>query len=191
MPIIIGAGALGVIVVLSLLILAATSSSGGNGKKHNSGGPVAAQSSGGGGDSPSPSDGSSAVGTSKPVGGQIGHYTGINLAEQYRLSLTNDPKHPTKDSGDVKFYGLDIGVDGSRFSVLGPGQAGSYEACRDNTRYTDQLDQEYMVKGKMICVYTDSGIVGLMKITGMGTQPSDYLALDLTVWQGVPPTPGG
>ncbi|MEV4255060.1 serine/threonine protein kinase, partial [Spirillospora sp. NPDC049652] len=138
----------------------------------------------------SPNGSSGPAGTAKPIGGELGRYSGINLSAEYKLSLTDDPTHPRKDSGDFTFWDLGNGMTGARFSVLDPGGAGSYEACRDNTRYTDRLDGNYMVKGKMICVYTDSGFVGLVRITGTGDKPTDYLTLDLTVWQGVPPTPG-
>ncbi|POM27580.1 Serine/threonine-protein kinase AfsK [Actinomadura rubteroloni] len=124
------------------------------------------------------------------VGAQLGHYANVNLASGYAINLSDDPKHPKASRGgeDLRYDGT---LWGDRLSVLAPGQPGGYEACRDNTRYADYLGDDYLVKGKRICVTTESGLVGLVEVRGTGDKPSAYLAFDLTVWQGVPPTPGG
>jgi serine/threonine protein kinase len=140
-----------------------------------------------------PESSSSAEGTmpgTKPIGSRLGRYSEINLTEDYTVSFTDDPKHPkdsTEIEGDLSYDGYSL--EGGQMSILPPGQNGTFEACRDNTRYTDALGPEYLVKGKLICVTTESGLIGLVKVRKTGTQPSNYLVFDLTVWQGVPPTP--
>ncbi|WP_245679252.1 serine/threonine-protein kinase [Actinomadura hibisca] len=128
-----------------------------------------------------------------PVGGQIAKYKRINISDGYGLAFGNDPEHPkesfTSSDGADLSYSTEI-LWGNRFSVLDPGQAGTYEACRDNTRYARSLGSEYLVKGKLICATSSSGLIGLVKVLGRGDEPDDYLTIELTVWQGVPPTPG-
>ncbi len=69
-------------------------------------------------------------------------------------------------------------------------RSGNYANCRDSMRYASSLGPEFLVKGKLICATTDSGEVGLVKIRERGNEPTGYLVFDLTVYQGVPPTPG-
>ncbi|MQY03807.1 serine/threonine-protein kinase [Actinomadura macrotermitis] len=130
-------------------------------------------------------------GDTKSTGRRLGHYTGINLSNRYSISFTDDPKHPrlaSDSEGDLRYDSSYLW--GDRLAVLPPGQPGNYEACRDNTRYTAYLGPEYLIKGKLICVTTESGLTGLVRLTGRDDSPSLYLTFDLTVWQGVPPTPG-
>ncbi|TYK49194.1 serine/threonine-protein kinase [Actinomadura decatromicini] len=126
----------------------------------------------------------------KGIGSRLGHYTDINLSNGYTVSFTDDPKHPKSDlsKGDLTYDGYTI--SGSRLSVLPPGQSGNYENCHDSTRYTNQLGSEYLIKNKLICATTDSGLIGLIKIKERGDDPSEYVTFDLTVYQGTPPTPG-
>jgi serine/threonine kinase PknH len=133
----------------------------------------------------SPADTTTVAAGSKPPGSLLGTYRHISLAKNYYLSLTDDPAHPRDNGGDVQNLGSGT-LNGSEFAVLKPGKAGSYETCRDDTQYTNFLG-DGVRKGELICVTTDTGVIGLIKVTAVEDDPSDYVGLDLTVWQGPAP----
>jgi hypothetical protein len=119
-----------------------------------------------------------AVTGAKP-GTVIGTYKGINVTFGYYVDFTDDPKHPKSDPSDV-FYSYD-GLEASKMAVLEPGQTGTYQACVDNTIYLDKYPAD-QARGRLVCVFADNTI-GLVKVTKVVDGDSDYLTMDLTVWQ--------
>jgi len=116
---------------------------------------------------------------SKPPGTLLGTYEGIDVTEDYEVSFTNDPMHPISEDGDLgNCYGSLCGVT---MAVLNPGERGTYQACVDNTRYTNDVPLDE-AKGRLVCAYTDTTI-GLVKVTKVVDSTSDYITLDLLVWR--------
>ncbi|MEQ4721144.1 protein kinase [Nonomuraea sp. B19D2] len=117
---------------------------------------------------------------SKPPGTLLGTYKGIDVTVDYEVSFTNDPMHPKTDGGDLEYCsGYYLCAD--NMAILAQGERGTYQACVDNTRYTKEIPIEE-AKGKLICTFTDNTI-GLVKVTDVVDSASDYLTMDLMVWQ--------
>ncbi|SEG42863.1 Serine/threonine protein kinase [Thermomonospora echinospora] len=129
-----------------------------------------------------------------PPGTLLKEYEGIQLATDYTIDFLGDPKHPREgDDGDLSYsaYRSDE-IRADRLAVLDPGQPDTYQACRDNTRYTEYLDDDGYKRGTRFCVYTDQGLTVLVKVTDLQSDPSDFVTLDLKIWQGFPaPSPTG
>ncbi|HEX2313234.1 MAG TPA: hypothetical protein VHJ17_05850 [Thermomonospora sp.] len=121
-----------------------------------------------------------------PPGTLLKEYKGINLTSGYTIDFLGDAEHPREGyDGDLRYSSDSITAD--RLAVLDPGQPGTYEACRDNTRYTETLHEgEGYERGGRFCAFTDHGLVALVKVTGAQDDPSDYITIDLTIWQGAP-----
>ncbi|MFI7637481.1 hypothetical protein [Nonomuraea sp. NPDC049400] len=113
---------------------------------------------------------------SKPPGKLLGTYKGIDVTADDEVSFTNDPMHPKTDGGDLDYY-----LCADNMAILAQGERGTYQACVDNTRYTKEIPIEE-AKGKLICTFTDNTI-GLVKVTNVVDSTSDYLTMDLMVWQ--------
>ena len=121
-------------------------------------------------------------------GTKLGHYQNITMSKGYAVSFTDDPKHPTKENnrgGDLYYRFADYLESDHSIAALPPGQAGTYAACRDNTRYAERLPEKMLTAGRVVCVTTDSGLTSVVKITRKGTEPTWYFTFDLTVYQGV------
>ncbi|WP_217369409.1 serine/threonine-protein kinase [Nonomuraea antri] len=116
---------------------------------------------------------------SQPPGTLLGTYKGIDVTFDYEVSFTNDPMHPQEEGGDLEY--CNYSLCGTNMAVLAPGERGTYQACVDNTRYTRTVPIEE-VKGRLICAYTDTAIA-LVKVTDVVDSTSDYLTMDLLVWQ--------
>ncbi|MDV9202809.1 serine/threonine protein kinase, partial [Streptomyces sp. Wh19] len=122
----------------------------------------------------------------KPV-----EYKGINLTAGYHLTLGDDDVRPQQgeDGGYELSYDtggyLDAETTGGSLALLDPGQEGSLEACRADTRFTETIYLNTVSKGRQICVTTGTGHMGLVTIQGLSGEesPSKYLTLDLTVWR--------
>ncbi|MFJ1639339.1 serine/threonine-protein kinase [Streptomyces sp. NPDC088256] len=122
----------------------------------------------------------------KPV-----EYQGINLTAGYHLTLGDDDVRPQKgeDGGYELSYDtggyLDAESTGGSLVLLDPGQEGSLEACRADTRFTETIYLNTVSKGRQICVTTGTGHMGLVTIQGLSGEesPSTYMTLDLTVWR--------
>ncbi|GAA3599229.1 serine/threonine-protein kinase [Nonomuraea rosea] len=118
--------------------------------------------------------------TGAKAGTLLGTYKGINVTQYYSVNFTDDPTHPKEgNDGDVS-YGA-IGLEADKMAVLEPGQTGTYQACVDNTKYLTAYDADE-AKGRLVCVYAENTI-GLVKVTKISEDASDYITMDLTVWQ--------
>jgi hypothetical protein len=83
----------------------------------------------------------------------LGTYKGIDVTIYHSVNFTDDPIHPRE--------GNDEDVSYTRYM-------GSYAA--------DQA------KGRLVCVFAENTI-GLVKVTKVSEGASDYITMDLTVWQ--------
>ncbi|WP_433136264.1 Swt1 family HEPN domain-containing protein [Actinomadura nitritigenes] len=119
-------------------------------------------------------------------GTRLGAYRGIKLSGEHFLDLT-DPKHPQESEGDLYFNGVRGDLKADRLAVLDAGDAGSYQACRDNTDYARNPVTPRQVQGRAFCVTRDDGVLGLLTITSDHEPTGKRLTLDLTVWKGPQP----
>ncbi|MFG2867018.1 protein kinase [Streptomyces sp. NPDC048338] len=118
-------------------------------------------------------------------------YQGINLTAGYHLTLGDEDVRPQDGedgnyelSYDTGGY-LDAESTGGNLVLLDPGQEGSLDACRKDTRFTRNVYVNKLSKGRQVCVTTGSGHVGLVTVQGFSSEdsPSTYMTLDLTVWR--------
>lgn len=118
-------------------------------------------------------------------------YNGINLTAGYHLTLADEDVRPQEgeDAGYELSYDtggyLDAESTDGKLVLLDPSQEGSLEACRVDTRFTENIDTEKLSKGRQVCVFTGSGHIGLVTVQGFSAEdsPSKYMTLDLTVWR--------
>ncbi|MFF1913143.1 serine/threonine-protein kinase [Streptomyces sp. NPDC058239] len=118
-------------------------------------------------------------------------YKGINLTAGYHLTLGDDNVRPQEgeDGGYELSYDtggyLDAESEDGNLVLLDPGQEGSLDACRADTRFTETIYVNKLSKGRQVCVITGAGHMGLVTIQGFSSEdsPSTYMTLDLTVWR--------
>ncbi|MFB7850311.1 MULTISPECIES: serine/threonine-protein kinase [unclassified Streptomyces] len=122
---------------------------------------------------------------------KVADYNGINLTAGYHLTLGEDPVRPQKgeDGGYELSYDtggyLDAETTGGSLVLLDPGQEGSLETCRAETRFTETVYLEKISTGRQLCVTTGTGHLGLVTVKGLSGEdsPSTYMTLDLKVWR--------
>ncbi|MFD1544060.1 serine/threonine-protein kinase [Nonomuraea guangzhouensis] len=114
------------------------------------------------------------------AGTLLGTYKGIDVTIYYSVNFTDDPTHPKEGNDEDVSYGA-IGLQAEKMAVLEPGQTGTYQACVDNTRYMGSYAAD-QAKGRLVCVFAENTI-GLVKVTKVSEGASDYITMDLTVWQ--------
>ncbi|MFE9726679.1 serine/threonine-protein kinase [Streptomyces sp. NPDC005794] len=118
-------------------------------------------------------------------------YNGINLTAGYHLTLADEDVRPQEgeDAGYELSYDtggyLDAESTDGKLVLLDPSQEGSLEACRADTRFTENVPTEKLSKGRQVCVITGTGHMGLVTVQGFSAEdsPSKYMTLDLTVWR--------
>ncbi|MFD7443352.1 serine/threonine-protein kinase [Streptomyces sp. NPDC059909] len=143
-------------------------------------------SSGGSGTGGSTGTGAPSGGARTPKADPPVEYNGIDLTEDYLLSLADDPVRPRQSDGELEY---DTGAlstsNGASLILLQGGQQGSLETCRSETRYTQYISREKISAGAQLCLLTSSGNVGLLTVKGFSPEsdPSSYIKLDLTVWR--------
>lgn len=73
-------------------------------------------------------------------------------------------------------------------ALLAPGQARSYQTCRDDTRYVSSpiLDEQLPTGGAFCMTNNENGRIALVQVTNkaQSDDPSYYITLDITIWQG-------
>ncbi|WNI24570.1 serine/threonine-protein kinase [Streptomyces sp. ITFR-16] len=118
-------------------------------------------------------------------------YTGINLTAGYHLTFADEDLHPQDGednnyelSYDTGGY-LDAESEGGRLVLLDPGQTGSLDVCRSETRFTTNIYVDKLSKGRQICITTGTGHLALLTYQGHSPEdsPSDYMTIDVTVWR--------
>ncbi|MEV5128445.1 protein kinase [Streptomyces decoyicus] len=121
-------------------------------------------------------------------------YKGINLPDEYHLSLSDEPVNPTNSDNDTD---MDFSYQDSTYSddevetetgklvLLNPGQDGSLATCRSETRFTDSIMTKRLTKGAQMCLTTDYGHVALITFKGYApkSDPSSYMTVDVRVWR--------
>ncbi|MFI1936058.1 protein kinase [Streptomyces purpureus] len=126
-------------------------------------------------------------------------YKNINLTAGYHLTLGDDNVRPQEGedgnyelSYDTGGY-IDAESSGGNLVLLDPGQEGSLEACRAETRFTQNIYVTKLAKGRQVCVTTGTGHLGLLTVQGFSPEesPSTYMTLDLTVWRNAVATSSG
>ncbi|MEV8210919.1 serine/threonine protein kinase, partial [Streptomyces sp. NPDC079189] len=126
----------------------------------------------------------------KPAPKPVVH-KGINLTAGYHLTLGDDDLRPVQgeDGGYELSYDtggyLDAESQEGNLVLLDPGQEGSLDACREDTRFTKNIYVNKLSKGRQICVTTGTGHMGLVTVQGFSAEdsPSTYMTLDVTVWR--------
>jgi hypothetical protein len=132
----------------------------------------------------------------KPAGTRIGRYRNVTLSRgQGGLGLVPAPgekRFPEElYQGDPLWRGEDLDFDNEitahRIKVLPIGVRGGYRVCRDRTGRSTAVQFEAVYVGSQICVITESGLVGLVKVKTLRWGPSPGMGIfvfDLNVWQG-------
>ncbi|CAM5632992.1 serine/threonine protein kinase [Streptomyces tanashiensis] len=127
---------------------------------------------------------------------QAATYKDINLTAGYHLTLGDNDVRPQDGednnyelSYDTGGY-LDAESSGGNLVLLDPGQEGSLEACRAETRFTQNIYVNKLSPGRQVCVTTGTGHLGLVTVKAFSPEdsPSTYLTLDLTVWRNAAPS---
>lgn len=119
----------------------------------------------------------------KPV-----EYKGVDIPYGYALRFADEPVKPFEPEVGVNYEDLGWDSDGFYSSgtlvLLEESQEGSLSTCKGNTRYTDHVPQERVLKGSQVCIITEAGHVGLvtMRDTSPKDSPSEYVTVDLSVW---------
>ncbi|WP_406450520.1 protein kinase [Streptomyces sp. NBC_00876] len=118
-------------------------------------------------------------------------YTGINLTAGYHLTFGDADVRP-QDGEDGEYelaydtggY-LDAEGEGGRLALLDPGQEGSLDICRSETRFTSEIYVDKLSKGRQVCVTTGTGHLVLLTYQGHSPEdsPSTYMTIDVTVWR--------
>ncbi|MEU7029046.1 serine/threonine-protein kinase [Streptomyces sp. NPDC046275] len=118
-------------------------------------------------------------------------YRNINLTAGYHLTLGDEVVRPQDgEDGDYELsydtggY-LDAESTGGNLVLLDPGQEGSLEVCRAETRFTRNVHVNKLSPGRQVCVTTGTGHMGLVTVKAFSPEesPSTYMTLDLTVWR--------
>ncbi|MFF1922881.1 protein kinase [Streptomyces sp. NPDC058221] len=118
-------------------------------------------------------------------------YKSINLPAGYHLTLGDEDVHPQdgEDGGYELSYDtggyLDAESEGGRLVLLDPGQDGSLDTCRSETRFTTNIYVDKLSKGRQICITTGTGHLALLTYQGHSPEDStsDYMTIDVTVWR--------
>ncbi|MET9543608.1 hypothetical protein ABZY16_40010 [Streptomyces sp. NPDC006553] len=153
------------------------------------GGPTTSGSTGTGG-----GNGTSGTPSAKPPTASAvkpADFTSINLTAGYHLTLGDEVVRPEdgEDGGYELSYDtggyLDSESSGGTMVLLDPGQAGSLDVCRAETRFTQDVYVNKLSQGRQLCVTTGTGHIGLVTVKGISPEdsPSTYLTLDVTVWR--------
>ncbi|MFJ5137840.1 serine/threonine-protein kinase [Streptomyces sp. NPDC088707] len=122
-------------------------------------------------------------------------FRSINLTAGYHLTLGDEVVRPQdgEDGGYELSYDtggyLDAESSGGNMVLLDPGQAGSLDVCRAETRFTKEVYVNKLSQGRQLCVTTGTGHMGLVTVRGISPEdsPSTYMTLDVTVWRNAAP----
>ncbi|MFF2813423.1 serine/threonine-protein kinase [Streptomyces sp. NPDC058000] len=145
--------------------------------------------------------------TDSPSGGDTGSDTpqppqedpqpvdteGIDLPHGYYLSFADDPVTPKNAHPEEADAALDgnnnsdggIHAPDGKLVLLEPGQEGTLDTCRSDTRFTSRVDISLLAEGSRMCLTTSSGTIALITFQGKSadSDPSSYVTLDVRVWR--------
>ncbi|MGD3109984.1 serine/threonine-protein kinase [Streptomyces sp. YGL11-2] len=118
---------------------------------------------------------------------------GIDLPHGYYLSFADDPVTPKNthaEEADAALDGNDnsdggIHAPDEKLVLLRPGQQGTLDTCRSETRFTSRVDIGLLTEGSQMCLTTSSGTIALITFQGKSadSDPSSYVTLDVRVWR--------
>ncbi|MEN3356990.1 MAG: hypothetical protein V7637_972 [Mycobacteriales bacterium] len=125
-----------------------------------------------------------------PPGRKLGHYA-VDLSDGYTLRFTASNQRPRPveccpGDADVTFFSSG-GQFTSNYQLALYDGAATYQACRDDTRYTSNITYFTDITGQTVCFTGRHLIVAarITKIVGrLSVLPGSYVSLDVTVWQG-------
>ncbi|WP_190123029.1 hypothetical protein [Streptomyces inusitatus] len=142
--------------------------------------PPASSPTGSAGTASSGSDGSSAGGAA-PV-----TKTDIRMPTGYYLLLSDNPIQLREGGNSDLSYNSGVGLRSRGQMVkLDPGQKGTLEECRADTRYTDVIRNSALTGGTRICVQRNEH-VALVTVREAPQTRNDgkFVTFDITVWPG-------
>lgn len=181
-----GCGGVAFFVIAVLILVGVfsddSSSSGGSTSSPHAGSSHTAGDHGTGDDSGSGSGGSANPTHQRSVK-KAGSYTNIELARDYTIDFRH-PKHPVKMENDQE-HGLTyntVVLKSQKMTIVHAGQPSTYAACRDTTRYTDEVNIDDAV-GHRICMTNDDGFTALAEVKKYVREPSEYVVVDLKLWR--------
>ncbi|WP_411139073.1 protein kinase domain-containing protein [Streptomyces sp. C10] len=144
-----------------------------------------------GGPTASPGDGGSDAPVKDPTPVD---YKTINLPDDYHISLSDEPVHPTDSDNDTdidfsytdnSYTDDEVDTETGKLVLLNAGQEGTLATCRNETRFTDSILTKRLSKGAQMCLTTKYGHVALITFKGYApkTDPSSYMTIDVRVWR--------
>ncbi|WP_328946518.1 protein kinase [Streptomyces sp. NBC_00250] len=168
-----------------------------NDKPSGTGGPTASGTTGTGGTGST--SGTTGTPSAKPPtapAAKPADFTNINLTAGYHLTLGDEVVRPQdgEDGGYELSYDtggyFDAESSGGNLVLLDPGQVGSLDVCRAETRFTQNVYVSKLSQGRQLCVTTGSGHMGLVTVKGISPEdsPSTYVTIDVTVWRNAAPS---
>ncbi|MFI9050955.1 protein kinase [Streptomyces sp. NPDC053427] len=117
----------------------------------------------------------------------------VDLTDSYHLSMADSPLKPKAEGGsDVDFqyddneYSDDsVSTETGKLVLLNPGQEGTLDTCRAETRFTTSIVSKQLSKGSQICLTTNYGTIALItyKRSAPEQSPSRYITVDVRVWR--------
>ncbi|MFJ9408065.1 protein kinase [Streptomyces sp. NPDC101393] len=121
-------------------------------------------------------------------------FKGINLPDEYHLSMADEPVAPSNadNNSDIDFAYEDFDYSDDQVSTqtgklvqLNPGQQGSLDTCRAETRFTETILTKRLAKGAQMCLTTNYGHVALITVKGYSPDDdsSHYMTVDVRVWR--------
>lgn len=156
-----------------------------------SGGATAAPSDG---TSPSPgatggSGSSSVVKDPKPT-----DYAKIDLPDGYHLSMADVPVAPKSEDSDTgndfsfthnEYSDSTVDTSSGKMVLLNPGEKGTLDTCRTETRFTKSIGVKKLTKDAQICLTTNYGTVALITFKSMAPESdvSSYMTVAVRVWR--------
>ncbi|MFE1551732.1 protein kinase [Streptomyces sp. NPDC058718] len=186
-------GAVGGVTAYTLLKDKEQTNASANDKPSGTGGPTTSATTGTGGTA-----GTSGTPSAKPPtapAAKPADFKSINLTAGYHLTLGDEVVRPQdgEDGGYELSYDtggyLDAESSGGNLVLLDPGQVGSLDVCRAETRFTQNVYVNKLSQGRQLCVTTGTGHMGLVTVKGISPEdsPSTYMTLDVTVWRNAAP----
>lgn len=140
----------------------------------------------------SPAAGADATPSAAVANPEPEDFTGINLTTEYYLMLGDDDLKPQDDEdggAPLVYYSnggyLDVPGSEGTMVLLDPGQEGSLDVCRAETRFAGSIPVSTLSKGREVCITTGAGHMALLTYQGHSSSdsPSTYMTVDVTVWR--------
>ncbi|MGW7412113.1 hypothetical protein [Streptomyces sp. NPDC054863] len=110
----------------------------------------------------------------------------IRMPTDFYILLADNPIQlhaPDGPRGDIIYNSFNGLESRGNLVKLDPGQKGSLEECKADTRYTNIIRKAALTKGSRICVLSRDHVALVTVREGPQTRDDgDFLTIDLTVW---------